>query len=183
MAILKVALLGDPVLRRKAAAVSRSMLRSAAFRRLVADMTATMKEYDGVGLAAPQVRESLRVVVTGSAANPRYPDAPQFPFRVLVNPKVTALRGPRIEWWEGCLSVPGLRGMVRRPGKVRVAYTDMKGRRRSMVVDGFNAIVVQHETDHLDGKLYVDRLRDTRKLSYEREYDRYHAPADKEKAG
>jgi len=183
MAILKVALLGDPVLRRKAAPVSRAMLRSTAFRRLVADMTATMKEYDGAGLAGPQVREGLRVVVVGSEGNPRYPDTPGFPLRVMVNPVVRALTGRRVGFWEGCLSVPGLRGLVRRPGRVRVAYTDMQGRRHSFVADRFCAVAVQHEVDHLDGKLYVDRLVGTRHLSYEREYARHFAPAEKDKAG
>jgi peptide deformylase len=183
MAVLKVALLGDPVLRKKAVPVTSSMLKSPGFRRLVTNMAATMKEYDGAGLAGPQVRESLRVVVVGFEANPRYPDAPDFPLRVMVNPVVRPLPGPRVGFWEGCLSVPGLRGLVRRPGRVRVAYTAMDGRRRSFVAEGFGAVAVQHEVDHLDGRVYVDRLASSRHLAFDREYSRYIEPAGREDAG
>jgi peptide deformylase len=181
MSILKVANMGHPVLRLKAKPIKKPDLASGELRRLVADMLETMREYDGVGLAAPQVHASVRLVVVGSEANPRYPGAPVIPVRILVNPVVTPLTDETIRWWEGCLSVPGLRGLVIRPRKVKVRALDISGAPVSFTAEGFEAVVVQHETDHLDGFLYPDRMKDIKKLVFEREYGRFHEPAEDDK--
>jgi peptide deformylase len=183
MAIRKTALLGHPVLRRRALAVPAAALRRRETQRLISDMVETMREYDGAGLAAPQVHESLRIVAMESAPNPRYPGVPAFPLTILVNPAVKPLRGPRIAFWEGCLSLPGLRGRVVRPSRVRVRAVDRRGRPFSRVLEGFPAVVVQHECDHLDGILYIDRMKDLTKLSFEREYQAHWAPAEAAGAG
>jgi peptide deformylase len=177
MAILKVAQLGHPVLRAKARPVDAEDLRDPAFQRLIDDMIETMREYDGVGLAAPQVHVSKRLAVIESHRNPRYPDAPEFPLSVLVNPVLTPLTDEPFEWWEGCLSIPGLRGLVRRPARVRVEALDREGRPFAREVEGFTATVHQHEVDHLDGVVFLDRMQDLSALSFEREYARFHAPA------
>ena len=181
MAILKVAQLGHPVLRLLAKPVSRAELRTRDTQRLIRDMIETMREYDGVGLAAPQVHVSKRIVVIESHRNPRYPDAPEFPLTVMVNPQVTPLGRAPATWWEGCLSMPGLRGCVSRPARARVTAMDRRGRTRTRIVDGFTAIACQHEADHLDGILYLDRMKDLRKLSYEREYQVHWASAKEER--
>jgi len=183
MSILKVASMGHPVLRLKAKPLKKSELASDDIRRLAADMLETMREYDGVGLAAPQVHASVRLVVVGSETNPRYPGAPMIPVRILVNPVVTPLTDELIKWWEGCLSVPGLRGLVVRPRKVRVRALDISGAPMSFTAEGFEAVIVQHETDHLDGFLYPDRMKNIRKLVFEREYGRFHEPDDDDKDG
>jgi len=183
MAILKAAQLGHPVLRRPALAVPPRAIRTRVVQSLIADMIVTMREYDGVGLAAPQVHESRRIAVIEAHRNPRYPDAPAVPLTVLINPVVTALPGPRIAWWEGCLSLPGLRGRVVRPSRVRVRALDRRGRPFSRVFEGFSAVAVQHETDHLDGFLYVDRMKDLRTLSCEHEYQVHWASAEAASAG
>jgi len=180
MAILKVAQMGHPVLRRPAEPVSRAELRKRDTQRLIRDMIETMREYDGVGLAAPQVHVSKRIVVIESHRNPRYPNAPEFPLTVLVNPVVTPLPGRRADWWEGCLSLPGLRGRVRRPARARVSAMDRRGRTFTRIAEGFTAIAYQHEADHLDGTLYLDRMKDLRLLSYEREYQVHWASAERQ---
>lgn len=178
MAILKVAQLGHPVLRRRADPVTADELRDPAFQRFIDDLIETMREYEGVGLAAPQVHVSKRVAVVESHRNPRYPDAPEFPLTVLVNPVITPLTDEAFEWWEGCLSIPGMRGRVLRPAKIRVEFQDRTGAAAVTEVEGFTAIVHQHETDHLDGIVYLDRMEDLRELSFEREYRMYWAKPD-----
>ena len=127
---------------------------------LLADMKDTMAAEDGAGLAAPQIGVSRRVVIFGVAKNPRYPDAEEVPFTVLVNPVITFLSQEGEDGWEGCLSVPGLRGVVRRCVKLRYTGFDEKGRPIDRVAEGFHARVVQHECDHLDGILYPMRMHD-----------------------
>lgn len=170
MAILKVAQLGHPVLRRRADPVSPEELQTPEFQRFIDDLIETMREYEGVGLAAPQVHVSKRVAVVESHRNPRYPEAPEFPLTVLVNPVLTPLTDEAIEWWEGCLSIPGMRGRVLRPRKVKVEAQDRTGAPTVTEVEGFTAVVHQHETDHLDGIVYFDRMEDLRELAFEREY-------------
>lgn len=180
MAILKVAQMGHPVLREPAAAVSPEELRSEGFQQFIADMIETMREYDGVGLAAPQVHRSQRVVMIESHQNPRYPEAPEFPLRVLVNPIVEPLTDETMQWWEGCLSVPGLRGLVHRPRQIKVAAQDEHGQALSFTAEDFSAIVIQHEVDHLNGLLFLDRMADLKMLAFQPEYERYFAPAKDE---
>ena len=134
---------------------------------LIEDMLDTMDEYDGAGLAAPQIGVSKRVVIFGVEHNPRYPDAETVPMTVLINPEITPLTGDMEGGWEGCLSVPGMRGLVERYASIRYRGRDARGQPIERVVDGFHARVVQHECDHLDGILYPTRIRDLRYFGYE----------------
>jgi peptide deformylase len=173
MAILKVARLGHPVLRQVAQPVPVERIRSADVQRFIDDMIETMREYSGAGLAANQVHTPIRVAVIEVAENPRYPEAPQVPLTVLVNPVVTPLTEELEEGWEGCLSVPDMRGRVPRYTAVRLECYDREARRVDLVAKDFFARVIQHETDHLDGIVYVDRMRDLSSLSFMAEWQRY----------
>jgi peptide deformylase len=173
MAILKVARLGHPILRRIAEPVSPEAIRSPEIQRLIDDMLETMDEYDGAGLAAPQVHVSRRIVIYGVHENPRYPDAESVPLTVLVNPKITPATTEMDEDWEGCLSVPDLRGQVPRYTRVRVEACDRDGKPVCFAADGFHARVVQHECDHLDGTVYLDRMRSMATLSFLPEFQRH----------
>jgi len=133
---------------------------------LLADMRDTMHDADGAGLAAPQIAVPLRVVIFGVEANPRYPDAEAVPYTELVNPVLTPLGDEEEDGWEGCLSVPGFRGVVPRFTRLRYEGFDPQGHPIRREVDGFHARVVQHETDHLDGILYPQRIRDMRKFGF-----------------
>jgi peptide deformylase len=133
---------------------------------LLQDMRDTMAHLNGAGLAAPQIGVGLRVVIFGVHANPRYPDVEEVPDTVLINPKITPLSKEEEEGWEGCLSVPGLRGWVPRVSKIRYSGYDAQGERFVREVSGFHARVVQHEADHLDGILYPMRVRDFTKFGF-----------------
>lgn len=135
-------------------------------RALIADMEDTMHALDGAGLAAPQIGVGLRVVIFGFDSNPRYPEAGSVPYTVLINPVLTPLAEEIEEGWEGCLSVPGLRGVVPRWRHLRYEGFDPEGRRIDRTVEGFHARVVQHETDHLDGILYPMRMRDMSRFGF-----------------
>jgi len=161
------------VLRKVADPVSPEAIKSPEIQRLIEDMLETMAEYDGAGLAAPQVHVSQRVVIYGVEHNPRYPDAEQVPLTVLVNPRLTPLTEDQEEDWEGCLSLPGLRGLVPRATRVRVEAYGRDGRRLRFDTDGFHARVVQHECDHLDATVYVDRMRSMASLAFLDEFQRY----------
>ena len=174
MAILKVARMGHPVLREIAKEVDPSTIETIEFQQLIDSLIETMHEYDGAGLAAPQVHVSQRLVVMEIADNPRYPDEPSLPLTVVINPRIRFLTEERIEVAEGCLSVPDLRGVVARITEVELEAMDRHGRPFQNVFRGFSAAVVQHECDHLDGVLYLDRLIDTRSLSFLKEFERYH---------
>ena len=165
MAIRLVLKMGHPVLRQVATPVQRFGTRELA--DLVADMDDTMRAMNGAGLAAPQIGVSLRVVVFEVRRNPRYPEAEEVPYTVLVNPELTPLDDEMEDGWEGCLSVPGLRGLVPRYRRLRYRGFDAHGLPIDRTVDGFHARVVQHEVDHLDGVLYPMRMRDLRDLGYE----------------
>jgi peptide deformylase len=173
MAILKVARLGHPVLRQVAQPVAVADIPTPEFQRLIDDMVETMREYDGAGLAANQVHVLRQVAVIEVAANPRYPDAPQIPLTVLVNPVVTPLTEETEDGWEGCLSVPDMRGVVSRLTAVRLQCHDREGRPVDLVAKDFFARVIQHETDHLNGIVYVDRMRDLRTLSHIAEWNKH----------
>lgn len=173
MAVLKVARLGHPILRQVAEPVSPEAIRSPDIQRLVDDMLETMDDQDGAGLAAPQVHVSKRVVIYGVAGNPRYPDAEDVPLTVLVNPRITPVGGEQDEDWEGCLSVPDLRGRVARFTRVRVEAYDRDGKPLRFEARDFHARVVQHECDHLDGKVYLDRMTSMDTLSFLPEFHRY----------
>ncbi len=167
MPVRDVLRMGHPVLREKAAEVPA--LDTPELRALVADMKETMVAQNGAGLAAPQIGVSQRVVIFGVEANPRYPDAEPVPFTVLVNPKITLLTRDVESDWEGCLSVPGMRGVVPRYLKLRYTGFDEEGNPIDRVAEGFHARVVQHECDHLDGILYPQRMTDMRTFGFTKE--------------
>lgn len=175
MSILQVARIGNPVLRRAAEELSREQVVSAAVQKLIEDMIETMKEYDGVGLAAVQIHESKQIAVLEVEDNPRYPRKPRVPLSVLINPKITPLSEEVEEDWEGCLSIPDLRGKVPRYTSIRVEAWDRHGKDLNFVAADFHARVIQHEWDHLHGKVFLDRMRDLSTLSFLQEFVRYWA--------
>lgn len=176
--IREVLRMGDPRLLRVARPVAE--FGTVELAALLRDMRDTMAHLDGAGLAAPQIGVDLRVVIFGGGANPRYPDAPAVPDTVLINPELVPLSGDEEEGWEGCLSVPGLRGWVPRWSALRYAGCDETGRRFERTVEGFHARVVQHECDHLDGILYPMRVRDFTRFGFIEELfgDQAPPPAD-----
>jgi peptide deformylase len=181
MAIRKVARLGHPVLRKVGRSLDKREIQSPDVQRLVTDMVETMREYGGVGLAAPQVHESLRLaVIEVEALGEELAATLKQEILVVFNAKVTVLDPAPHGFWEGCLSVPGLRGWVERPRKIRVDYVDERGDARSIVAEDFLATVFQHELDHLDGVLYVDKIADKARLSFNEEYQRYHMRQDEQ---
>jgi peptide deformylase len=164
MAVRPVLKMGEPLLRAVAQPVARFDAQLAA---LVADMDDTMRALSGAGIAAPQIGVSARVVIFELKDNPRYPHIQPVPYTVLVNPVLTPLTDEEAEGWEGCLSVPGLRGLVPRVTRLRYSGFDLAGAPLERTVEGFHARVVQHEVDHLDGILFPQRVRDLRNFGFE----------------
>lgn len=184
MAILKVARMGHPVLRENARELTPAEIRSPEIRRLITDMVETMHEYSGIGLAAPQVHQPIQLaVIEFDADSDRYPDMGDQALGVYINPKITVLDSQEQGFWEGCLSVPELRGLVHRPRKIRVDFLDADAKPRSIEADGFLATVFQHELDHLAGKLFLDRMKDMTKLAFMQEYQRYWLPTEEDEEG
>ena len=170
MAILKVARMGHPVLRQKCKPIDPAAITGPAVQGLIRDMFETMVEYNGVGLAAPQVHQPVRLLIAGGEAD----EEGRATFRVLINPEVTVLdEANRMGMYEGCLSIPGMRGWVERPASVAVKAYDEKGQRQEFALEGFPAVVIQHECDHLDGVLYVDRIEDMTRFGFEEEAERF----------
>lgn len=167
MAVREIVKMGDARLLRVALPVPESMFGSDEMHELITDLLDTMKAANGAGIAAPQIGVDLRVVIFGGTGiNPRYPDAPAIAFTVLCNPILEALGEAKTSGWEGCLSVPGLRGEVPRYEQLRYSGRDAAGGAFERVVDGFHARVVQHECDHLDGVLYPRRIEDMTKFGF-----------------
>ena len=164
MTIHEILKMGDPRLLRVALPVQQ--FGTAELDTLIADMFDTMHAANGAGLAAPQIGVDLQVVIFGFSHNARYPDAPPVPPTVLINPVVTPLGDELVEGWEGCLSVPGLRGQVPRLARIRYSGKDASGADIVREADGFHARVVQHECDHLIGRLYPTRMPDLTKLGF-----------------
>ena len=164
MAVREILKMGDPRLLRIAQPVRE--FGTPAMRALIDDMFETMAAARGAGLAAPQIGEDLQLVIFGFDHTERYPDAPPVPMTVLINPTITPLSDAMEEGWEGCLSVPGLRGLVPRYSRIRYTGFDAEGRPIEREADGFHARVVQHECDHLIGRLYPTRMTDLTKLGY-----------------
>lgn len=164
MSVRRVLKMGEPLLTGVAAPVLRF---DAELASLVSDMNDTMRALNGAGLAAPQIGVSLRVVIFEVTSNPRYPHATPVPYTVLVNPQLTPIGESQEEGWEGCLSVPGMRGLVPRFKRLRYRGFDQEGSPIDRTVAGFHARVVQHEVDHLDGILYPQRVRDLRNFGFE----------------
>ena len=158
--------MGDPRLLRVAQPVPPVMIGSADLDALITDMFDTMHDAGGVGLAAPQIGVDLQLVIFGFERSERYPDAPAVPRTILLNPTITALSEEQDEGWEGCLSVPGLRGAVNRWTRIRYTGIDPAGTEVDRVAEGFHARVVQHECDHLIGRLYPSRITDFSKFGF-----------------
>lgn len=170
MPVKKILRYGDPLLLKSAEDVID--FKDASLHALINDMQDTMVHYDGAGLAAPQIGILKRVVIFGSKEqikNMRYPDAEHVPYTVLINPEIEVLTGEVDGMWEGCLSVPGMRGFVERPNHIRYSGYDASGEVIKREVKGFHATVVQHECDHLDGVLYPMKLKDARLFGYHEE--------------
>jgi len=168
MAIREIIRMGHPTLRKVARALHPEELNSDPIQNLVADMVETLQDSGGIGLAAPQVNESVRLAIIDMPGGPsRYGEIPSLPLTVFVNPVIEVLEDETAGYWEGCLSIPGLRGLVERPQHVRVVSLDLEGQPFQLELTGFTATVFQHEFDHLDGRLYVDHIRDMRNLVFE----------------
>lgn len=174
--------MGNPVLRQIARDLTLEEIRSEWFDRILEDMIDTMEEYGGIGLAAPQIHESVAVaIIDFQEGNPRYAEesegAKSMPLSVFVNPKITVLDPTEQSFWEGCLSIPEIRGLVSRPRKIRVDYLDRDGKAQSLVAEDFLATVFQHELDHLAGTLFIDRIHyepGKSPISFVEEYGKYH---------
>ncbi len=182
MAIRKVATIGHPVLREVARELTREELLSAKVQTFIDDLVETMHDANGAGLAANQVYEPIRVCAIEIKNNPRYPYKPNYPLTILVNPVLTPIGTDTFMNYEGCLSVPNLRGEVRRFTHVRVKAWDRQGKDLDVEVKGLTAGTFQHELDHLDGKVFLDRVEDTKTLATWADFDRFHMAAFVERA-
>jgi peptide deformylase len=185
MAILKIASVGNPILRETARPLTKDELAAPETQRFIDDLVETMRDANGAGLAANQVYRPIRICAIEVEKNPRYPYKPRWPLTVLVNPVVTALAGTENETfmnYEGCLSVPNLRGQVRRYANVRVTGWDREGKDLDFEVKGLTAGTFQHEVDHLDGKVFLDRVTDTTTLATWTDFERFHMAAFVERA-
>lgn len=169
MARREVIRMGHPTLREVAQDVPLHEIKTEEFRNLIKDLYETMKAEGGIGIAAPQINVSKKVTLIELPDNSRYGTMKGSPLFIIVNPKISYLTEEKQGFWEGCLSVPGLRGYVERPKKVKIEYYDEKAEQQELIVEDFLATVFQHELDHLFGKLYVDRITDMTKLSYNEE--------------
>lgn len=171
MSILKVAHMGHPVLRGKARALDRSVIKEPLVQKLIDDMIETMVEYHGVGLAAPQVHEGVRLFVA-TLTSGRDDEEPPDPIAI-INPEITPVGSETVDDWEGCLSIPDIRGRVPRAKEIKVRALDRNGERIDIKASNFAARVIQHETDHLDGILFFDRMKSFESLTFLDEYSRY----------
>jgi peptide deformylase len=177
MAVRDIATVGHPVLRQPTRELSVNELASPEMQRLIDDMIDTMRHANGAGIAANQVHESVRIAVIEVNDNPRYPYKPRIPLTVLVNPVLELLDDETVEINEGCLSVPNLRGNVFRHVTIRVQYLDRDGVTHDEIKRGLTAGTFQHECDHLDGKLFLDRVVDTTTLTTWEQFERFHRAA------
>jgi peptide deformylase len=173
MSILKVAQMGNPILRARARALERADLKTAVVQKLIDDMIETMEEYHGIGLAAPQVHEGLRIFIAGLQDETRSEDESAIVPVPLINPEIIPTGNEMATDWEGCLSIPDIRGQVPRYKRVRVRALDREGTRVELQLADLSARVVQHENDHLDGILFFDRMKGFETLTFLDEYSKY----------
>ena len=174
MAVRRIINLGHPNLREVAQPVPDNDIGTPALQHLVNDMIDTLADYGGIGLAAPQINVGVRLAILDVPAETRYTtNGPSMEQTVCINPNITVLSDATEGFWEGCLSVPGLRGWVERPQHIHLEYTDLDGEHHASEIRGFLATVCQHEFDHLDGVLYIDRIQDTTKLMFDREFAKF----------
>jgi peptide deformylase len=162
--------LGNPILRQKAAWVEN--IDNENIQKLIDDLIATVSLANGVGIAAPQVAESHRLFIVASRPNSRYPDAPEMEPTAIINPKIIACSTEIVKGWEGCLSVPGIRGLVPRYKEIEIEYIDRNGQVQKQELSDFIARIFQHEYDHLEGKVFLDRVESTYELMTEAEYQK-----------
>ena len=181
MAVRSILRIGDPRLRQVAEPVDA--YDTPDLHELIEDMFDTMAAADGAGLAATQIGVIKQVMIFGVESTPRYPDIEPVPTTVLINPEFSVLSDEVAGFWEGCLSVPDLRGLVPRPREVRVDYLGLDGQAESITADGFLSTVLQHELDHLEGLLFIDRMRDMTKLATIEDYRKYWLQLDDDDAG
>ncbi len=168
--LLQITQLGRPILRRKAAAVKNVATKE--IQGLIDDLILTVKDVDGVGIAAPQVYESKRIFILASHPNPRYPKAPKMKPTAVINPKIISHSHKQLKDWEGCLSIPGIRALVPRWQTVTVEFTTRQGKVIKRQFKGFVARIFQHEYDHLEGTVFLDRVETTKDIITEKEYQK-----------
>jgi len=173
MTVLKIAKLGNPVLRQVAKSIDLKDLVESSMQTFIDDMIETMHHEGGVGLAAPQVNRSIQIVVLEYAENERYPDEIPIPLTVLVNPVLSDYSQETKEGWESCLSLVDFRGLVPRSTTVTLDAYDRQGKKIQKTVSGFEAVVLQHELDHLKGFVFLDRMKDLTQLSYQEEFEEF----------
>lgn len=176
MSVRKIIRMGHPTLRQRAQELPAKDIGGPGLHQLLEDMADTLADSGGIGLAAPQIDVPLRVaIIDMPQGSTRYDSDERIPHTVFINPVITVLDDEEAGYWEGCLSVPGLRGFVQRPQHVRVDYLDQAGVPRQRALSGFSATVIQHECDHLDGRLYIDHIKTPELLMFEEEWLEYHA--------
>ncbi|MCZ6617766.1 MAG: peptide deformylase [Gammaproteobacteria bacterium] len=179
MAVRKIIRMGHPTLRQVSRELEAREIGCDEVHRLVADMIDTLHDYGGIGLAAPQINEPVRLAIIEIAGGQtRYGDVDSLPLTVFVNPSIEVVQTTTAGYWEGCLSVPVLRGFVERPQHVKVTSKNLRGEEQNHELEGFLATIFQHEFDHLDGKLYIDHITDSTKLVFDEEYERYVLPVE-----
>ena len=169
---LQILQLGNPNLRQKSIQIKD--ISDGQIQQLIDNLIATVTETNGVGIAAPQVGEFYRLLIVASRPNSRYPHAPKMPPTAMINPKIVDYSTPLIKGWEGCLSVPGIRGLVPRYQAITIEYTDRNGNLKTQELTDFVARIFQHEYDHLEGKVFLDRVESTQDLMTEAEYRKQH---------
>ena len=175
MAVRKVMRMGHPVLRQTARPLTTSELHAPDMPQFIQDMVDTLHDYGGIGLAAPQIGEPIRLlIIEMRGGSTRYGELAAMPLTVYINPEIEVLNPATAGFWEGCLSVPGLRGFIERPQHLGVRYIDLAGKQKQIELKGFQATCFQHEFDHLNGRLYIDRITDLTRLAFDDEYMRYH---------
>jgi peptide deformylase len=168
--LLQVAQLGHPVLRRKASKVKD--VKEENIKKLINDLITTVLDVDGVGISAPQVYQPLKIFIIASHPNPRYPDAPKMKPTAVINPKIISYLKETTKDWEGCLSVPGIRALIPRYRLINVEYTDINGQKKKKNFKDFIARIFQHEYDHLEGTVFLDRIESTKEIITEKEYQK-----------
>jgi len=172
--------MGNPVLREKNRFIENDEIKTDFVARLIIDLKDSMKHYGGIGIAAPQIGVNLKIAIIEIPETNRYGQKISLPLTVFINPEIKILSNELQGFWEGCLSVPGLRGYVERPSEIQVSYMDEFGRQKEIIANGFLATVLQHELDHLDGIIYIDRMNDLKKLMYQEEYESFLSTNSKE---
>ena len=173
MAVLKVIKAGHPTLRKVSKYIFKKEYKSLQFQEFIDDLVETMRAENGAGIAAPQVNIKRRVFVMEVKDNPRYPNKESFPLLIAINPEIEPIGTKKVKSWEGCLSIPGLRGRLKRYKKIKLKALDRHGKPYEKVLKGFAAVVAQHELDHLNGTLFIDRMKSMKTFSFREEYEEY----------